>query len=115
MSSGKKSVSFTCKASSSISGGVSYAVYAQNRGWLSVVSSVSAAGTAGSGQCIEAIKMSLTGDISNAYDIYNQGMFNNQDGRLAQNLSHGCVRLAIQDAKWIYDNIPYGTKAVTYR
>lgn len=59
--------------------------------------------------------MSLTGDISHAYDIYNQGMFNNQDGRLAQNLSHGCVRLAIQDAKWIYDNIPYGTKVVSYR
>lgn len=28
--------------------------------------------------------------------------------------SHGCVRLEIQNAKWIYDNIPYGTKVVTY-
>lgn len=46
---------------------------------------------------------------------YDQGTFNIQDGRLGQNLSHGCVRLAIQDAKWIYDNIPYGTKVVTYR
>ena len=46
--------------------------------------------------------------------LYNQGTFNIQDGRLGQKLSHGCVRLAIQDAKWIYDNIPYGTKVVTY-
>ncbi len=29
--------------------------------------------------------------------------------------SAGCVRLEIQNAKWIYDNIPYGTKVVTYR
>ncbi|MDR4061359.1 MAG: L,D-transpeptidase family protein [Slackia sp.] len=28
--------------------------------------------------------------------------------------SAGCVRLEVQNAKWIYDNIPYGTKAVTY-
>ncbi len=36
------------------------------------------------------------------------------DGRLGQNLSHGCVRLSITNAKWIYDNIPTGTKVVTY-
>lgn len=46
---------------------------------------------------------------------YDQGTFNIQDGRLGQNLSQGCVRLAIQNAKWIYDNVPYGTKVVTYR
>lgn len=28
--------------------------------------------------------------------------------------SAGCVRLEIQNAKWIYDNIPYGTKVATY-
>lgn len=28
--------------------------------------------------------------------------------------SAGCVRLEIKNAKWIYDNIPYGTKVVTY-
>lgn len=28
--------------------------------------------------------------------------------------SAGCVRLEIQNAKWIYDNIPFGTKVVTY-
>jgi len=36
------------------------------------------------------------------------------DGRLGQNNSHGCVRLAIENAKWIYDNISSGTKVVIY-
>jgi lipoprotein-anchoring transpeptidase ErfK/SrfK len=31
------------------------------------------------------------------------------DGRLGLKLSHGCVRLSIPDAKYIYDNIPTGT------
>lgn len=47
--------------------------------------------------------------------LYDQGTFRIQDGRLGQNLSHGCVRLDINNAKWIYDNIPRGTKVVTYR
>lgn len=34
--------------------------------------------------------------------------------KLGTPASHGCVRLAIVDAKWIYDNIPRGTK-VTIR
>lgn len=34
---------------------------------------------------------------------------NIQDGRLGTPLSHGCIRLAIDDAKYIYTNIPYGT------
>ncbi|MGI6661046.1 MAG: L,D-transpeptidase [Bacillota bacterium] len=32
--------------------------------------------------------------------------------KLGQPASHGCVRLAIEDAKWIYDNIPEKTKVV---
>lgn len=32
--------------------------------------------------------------------------------KLGQKASHGCVRLAVPDAKWIYDNIQYGTKVV---
>ena len=36
------------------------------------------------------------------------------DGRLGMGLSHGCVRLQIDNAKWIYDNIPAGTKVVVY-
>lgn len=37
-----------------------------------------------------------------------------QDGRLGMALSHGCVRLQIENAKWIYDNIPSGTTVVVY-
>jgi len=37
-----------------------------------------------------------------------------QDNRTGIPLSHGCVRLEIENAKWIYDNIPKGTKVVVY-
>lgn len=33
-----------------------------------------------------------------------------RDGRLGKAISNGCIRLAKENAKWIYDNIPYGTK-----
>ena len=33
-----------------------------------------------------------------------------RDGRLGMQLSDGCIRLAKENAKWIYDNIPEGTK-----
>ena len=46
--------------------------------------------------------------------LYDQGTFRVQDGRLGQQLSHGCVRLDINNAKWIYQNIPNGTKVVSY-
>ncbi len=36
------------------------------------------------------------------------------DSRLGMHLSHGCVRLNINNAKWIYDNIPRGTTVVSY-
>lgn len=35
-----------------------------------------------------------------------------RDGRLGMYLSHGCIRLAINNAKWIYDNCPTGTKVI---
>ena len=38
-----------------------------------------------------------------------------KDGRLGMDLSHGCVRLDVNHAKWIYDNCPIGTKVVIYR
>lgn len=31
------------------------------------------------------------------------------DGTLGRPVSHGCIRLAIEDAKYIYDNVPLGT------
>ena len=36
------------------------------------------------------------------------------NGRLGANISHGCVRLALGNAKWIYNNVPSGTKVVIY-
>lgn len=46
--------------------------------------------------------------------LYNQNSSTIMDGRLGQQLSHGCVRLAIENAKWINQNIPSGTKVVVY-
>lgn len=40
------------------------------------------------------------------------GALNN--GTLGANLSHGCIRLAIQNAKYIHDVIPAGTTTVIY-
>lgn len=36
------------------------------------------------------------------------------DGRLGKCVSNGCIRLTINDAKWIYNTIPSGTKTVIY-
>ena len=33
---------------------------------------------------------------------------------LGQSASMGCVRLCVEDAKWIYDNCKRGTKVVVY-
>lgn len=46
---------------------------------------------------------------------YYQNTFTIMEGKMGVNISHGCVRLPIDHAKWIYDNIPYYTKVVTYR
>lgn len=37
-----------------------------------------------------------------------------QYNRLGTTASHGCVRLTVADAKWIYDNCPSGTKVTIY-
>lgn len=59
-----------------------------------------------------------TGFIGTTYlfhsTLYRQGTMSPLDSRLGQNLSHGCVRLAIQNAKWIYDHIPSGTTVRVY-
>ena len=36
------------------------------------------------------------------------------DDRLGEALSHGCIRLAPENAKWIYDNILDGTTVVIH-
>lgn len=37
-----------------------------------------------------------------------------QESGLGKQSSHGCIRLSIENAKWIYDNIPNGTKVYVY-
>ena len=46
--------------------------------------------------------------------LYDEGTFDVQDGRLGYSISQGCVRMDIDDAKWIHDNIPSGTHVKTY-
>ena len=46
--------------------------------------------------------------------LYNKYTGALADGRVGMQLSHGCVRLEIGNAKWIYDNIPQGTTVVVY-
>lgn len=38
-----------------------------------------------------------------------QNVLPEEASKLGQPASHGCIRLAIADAKWIYDHIPQGT------
>ena len=46
--------------------------------------------------------------------LYHPGTFNIMDGSLGYNVSHGCVRMAIENARFIHDNIPYGTTVYSY-
>ena len=39
---------------------------------------------------------------------------NSSYNRLGTTASHGCVRLTVADAKWIYDHCPVGTKITIY-
>ena len=43
------------------------------------------------------------------------GTFKDLDARLGVHVSGGCVRLYIDNAKWIYYNVPTGTTVVTYK
>ena len=44
--------------------------------------------------------------------LYDKTGKNIKDGRLGEALSHGCIRLNPDNAKWIYDNIPKGSKVI---
>ena len=46
--------------------------------------------------------------------LYYPGTYTVKGVQLGQHASNGCVRLAYGNAKWIYDNIPTGTKVVSY-
>lgn len=43
---------------------------------------------------------------------YNKEKTNIVDYTLGTPASHGCIRLKDEDSKWIYDNIPKGTKVI---
>ena len=52
----------------------------------------------------------ISGDYLIHSILYNSDGYTVRDGRLGYHGSHGCVRLATENAKWVYNNIPYGTK-----
>ncbi len=41
-------------------------------------------------------------------------LYTDKYNKLGQQASMGCVRLTVEDAKWIYDNCPSGTKVEVY-
>lgn len=59
----------------------------------------------------------IEGDI-----MFHSVLYNQKDGPVTQSsvnnlgrkASHGCVRLSVEDAKWIYQNCPKATKIVVY-
>jgi len=46
--------------------------------------------------------------------LYYQNSWTVMDDSLGMGVSHGCVRLATENAEWIYDNIPLGTRVISY-
>ncbi len=46
--------------------------------------------------------------------IYDSTGSNIIDPRLGEAISHGCIRLETNNAKWIYENIPYATTIIIY-
>lgn len=57
---------------------------------------------------------SFYGDYMLHSQTYYQNTFRIKGGKLGKRATHGCVRLDIQNAKWIYDHIPTGSTVVTY-
>lgn len=59
----------------------------------------------------------IEGDI-----LFHSVLYNKKDGPVTQSsvnnlgrkASHGCVRLSVEDAKWIWENCPKGTTVVVY-
>ena len=46
--------------------------------------------------------------------LYYEGTYTVKDGTLGGHVSHGCVRLRYEDAKWFHDTIPSGTYVTIY-
>ena len=56
----------------------------------------------------------ISGDYLFHSVLYRAGTMDILDGRVGYHISMGCVRMDIKAAKWIYDNIPSGTKIIIY-
>ncbi|MCL1847198.1 MAG: L,D-transpeptidase family protein [Coriobacteriia bacterium] len=56
----------------------------------------------------------ISGDYLMHSVLYYPGTNTIMEGTMGVPGSHGCVRLDIQNAKWIYDNIPTGTAILIY-
>ena len=68
-------------------------------------------------QCWAQYAYYIEGDI-----MFHSVLYNEKDGPVTQSsvnnlgrkASHGCVRLSVEDAKWIYQNCPAQTKIIVY-
>ena len=58
-------------------------------------------------------ELRMVPDHGNTHPLYPQPV-NVTDGAMGEWVSHGCVRLNLEDAKYIYDEMPYGTKVYVY-
>ena len=59
----------------------------------------------------------IEGDILFHSVLYNEkggAVTQSSVNNLGRKASHGCVRLSVEDAKWIYNNCPVNTKVVVY-
>lgn len=56
----------------------------------------------------------IYGDYMFHSTLYYANTRNPMDSRLGYHISHGCIRLAIDNAYWMYNNIYSGTKVVIY-
>lgn len=64
----------------------------------------------------ESISVKYATNITDDYYYHSilydgKGMYV-KDGRLGVAISHGCVRLATENAEWMYDNVPEGSTIV---
>lgn len=67
---GKRIEALKIKLDSGLSGNIVYQSYVVNEGWQNEVSNDALSGTTGKWRGIEAIKIRLTGSVSNEYDVY---------------------------------------------